>query len=358
MTDSPALSPWEHIGNDQPPSYSDLYSDSSAPEYDSDDSWDIVTPRQNARPCRSTPSPSRQQQRHCSHWADRNCSLEGSGLCCACSDRRVQTKSGLYSIYVDGQGWVDGANRWAYYCPGCKEYEDLSQLANGATTTLNANLIDHTIKARCSHFSKHRCSLMATRGKCCACSDDRAKSKYGQYSTYVDGEGCVQQATRWAHYCPGCKAAHRVMKRRHTKNKSQPKKSDLLEGEPLSKRLQNPKIQPTAVKLQQSETNLPPTAEKHCVHWAETQCSLTRKQCCSCSDARPIAESYPEYVDGSGWVLGATRWAHYCPGCKDHLEPKQHHNDKPVNRPRGLGGWLRMGRDRARVALENRGRSQ
>ncbi|KAI1392704.1 uncharacterized protein F4822DRAFT_425908 [Hypoxylon trugodes] len=61
----------------------------------------------------------------CSHWADCNCEATGNfRKCCSCMDTRSVTKSGLYTAYVDGEGYVEKATRWQYYCPSCKEYFD------------------------------------------------------------------------------------------------------------------------------------------------------------------------------------------------------------------------------------------
>lgn len=65
----------------------------------------------------------------CPQWLDLKCQLTGtsrqqsSGCCCycACSDRRPHTASGLYETYVDSTGWVESAERWEYYCPGCRD---------------------------------------------------------------------------------------------------------------------------------------------------------------------------------------------------------------------------------------------
>jgi len=51
---------------------------------------------------------------------------------------------------------------------------------------------------------------------------------------------------------------------------------------------------------------------KKCGH----KCYPTKlDKCCSCSDLRPITESYPSYVDGIGQTTTPHRNEHYCPVC-------------------------------------------
>lgn len=62
---------------------------------------------------------------------------------------------------------------------------------------------------------------------------------------------------------------------------------------------------------------------KSCSHHRERNCSLDASvPCCECSDKRGKSDNdlYPMYIDGHGWVEGATSWTFYCPGCKDHQE--------------------------------------
>lgn len=63
----------------------------------------------------------REQQPPCSHWSESMCRITvKSRKCCSCMDERPETNSGLYPMYVDGQGWVEKATRWQYYCPNCQ----------------------------------------------------------------------------------------------------------------------------------------------------------------------------------------------------------------------------------------------
>ena len=45
-------------------------------------------------------------------------------------------------------------------------------------------------------------------------------------------------------------------------------------------------------------------------------CKSALRSCCACMDRRPMADFYPKYVDGNGWVSSAPRHAGYCPFCK------------------------------------------
>ncbi|KAI0384081.1 hypothetical protein F5Y04DRAFT_278077 [Hypomontagnella monticulosa] len=66
-----------------------------------------------------------QEQPPCSHWSESGCKMTANARkCCSCADKRPEAESGLYSMYVDGEGWVEGATRWQYYCPSCREYFD------------------------------------------------------------------------------------------------------------------------------------------------------------------------------------------------------------------------------------------
>ncbi|KAI4863390.1 hypothetical protein F4820DRAFT_376068 [Hypoxylon rubiginosum] len=66
-----------------------------------------------------------EQQPPCSHWSESGCRITvKSRKCCSCMDQRPEPKSGQYPMYVDGQGWVERATRWQYYCPNCQEYFD------------------------------------------------------------------------------------------------------------------------------------------------------------------------------------------------------------------------------------------
>ncbi|KAI1103592.1 hypothetical protein F4804DRAFT_309628, partial [Jackrogersella minutella] len=61
----------------------------------------------------------------CVHRSESGCLMTAkSRLCCACMDTRPVSESGLYSMYVDGQGWIERAKRWQFYCPSCQEYFD------------------------------------------------------------------------------------------------------------------------------------------------------------------------------------------------------------------------------------------
>ncbi|XXH05690.1 hypothetical protein Hte_012125 [Hypoxylon texense] len=67
----------------------------------------------------------REQEPPCSHWSESECLITvKSRKCCACMDQRPETKSGKYPMYVDGEGWVESATRWQYYCPNCQKYFD------------------------------------------------------------------------------------------------------------------------------------------------------------------------------------------------------------------------------------------
>lgn len=64
---------------------------------------------------------SREQQPPCIHWSGSGCRMTANSRnCCSCVDERPVTESGLYPMYVDGEGWVEGATRWQYYCPSCQ----------------------------------------------------------------------------------------------------------------------------------------------------------------------------------------------------------------------------------------------
>ncbi|KAI0178760.1 hypothetical protein GGR52DRAFT_533321 [Hypoxylon sp. FL1284] len=66
-----------------------------------------------------------EQQPPCSHWSESKCRITvRSRKCCSCIDERPETESSLYPMFVDGQGWVEKAERWHFYCPGCREYFD------------------------------------------------------------------------------------------------------------------------------------------------------------------------------------------------------------------------------------------
>ncbi|KAI1846385.1 hypothetical protein JX266_007590 [Neoarthrinium moseri] len=197
-----------------------------------------------------------QSKSQCEHWLERCCSMSTyTGTCCACADRRSGTRSELYPAYVDGEGWVTEATRWAYYCPGCKDFESSLNYTASVSTEAEPKLVvqakpvdqsstNQRFSGQCRHYATWKCSLTSTNGKCCACSDARQESKTGLYDAYVDGAGWVEEAARWASYCPGC-----------VRNYG--------------------------------------------------------------GDSQSNAPSYTMYVDGSGWVMGALRWTYYCPGCKN-----------------------------------------
>lgn len=200
--------------------------------------------------------------------------------------------------------------------PGCREFENHHNKPAIATNSLpdlitcGTNLVSlgpgatfESVVApacvECPHFSHRGCSLTATAGSCCACADLRPQHTSGVYPTYVDGKGWVEEATRWAGYCPNCQQAHiRVSgaSRRARREKGAQKhnqRRDRTRGH-----IGHP--------------------QKPCIHWKTVCCSLTSKpkRCCACSDKRQNAPSYSMYVDGLGWIMGATRWANYCPSCR------------------------------------------
>jgi len=61
--------------------------------------------------------------------------------------------------------------------------------------------------AQCSAFKAQGTTRFAEQeSKCCVCGDVREFTLSGTYDQYVDGTGVVQTATRYASYCPTCKA--------------------------------------------------------------------------------------------------------------------------------------------------------
>ncbi|KAI1459478.1 hypothetical protein F4805DRAFT_420408 [Annulohypoxylon moriforme] len=61
----------------------------------------------------------------CAHLSESGCMMSGkTNICCACMDDRPLSESGLYPMYVDGEGWVERAKKWQFYCPSCQEYFD------------------------------------------------------------------------------------------------------------------------------------------------------------------------------------------------------------------------------------------
>ncbi|KAI0895927.1 hypothetical protein F4806DRAFT_75765 [Annulohypoxylon nitens] len=61
----------------------------------------------------------------CAHLSESGCMMSAkTNLCCECMDERPISESGVYSMYVDGEGWVERATRWQFYCPNCQEYFD------------------------------------------------------------------------------------------------------------------------------------------------------------------------------------------------------------------------------------------
>ncbi|KAI0882222.1 uncharacterized protein GGS22DRAFT_191392 [Annulohypoxylon maeteangense] len=61
----------------------------------------------------------------CAHLSESGCvMIAKSNLCCSCMDERPVPDSGLYPMYVDGEGWVERAKKWQFYCPNCQEYFD------------------------------------------------------------------------------------------------------------------------------------------------------------------------------------------------------------------------------------------
>ncbi|ETS78326.1 hypothetical protein PFICI_10388 [Pestalotiopsis fici W106-1] len=413
---SPELSHWEDIGVDSDDEQVFYLDGEYKPAEDAtSDSWAIVKPKQI-----TLLDINRTERQNCSHFASKGCALETSGQCCECSDKRPINTSGLYSMYVDGQGWVENATRWAYYCPacreheqttilnqmmekllkvaaqkelerrqlsmhqcehwlergcvitstgkccacsdlrpgdryevyrsyvdglgltgdisrwehycpGCKEYEEIRDHPANADTNLTTqnqtvlfmetNLDNHydvtalPASPKCSHFLQRGCLMSVTGGKCCACADRRVHTESGLYAKYVDGQGWVQNAKRWEGYCPNCRQICSQISIYTPQTTQEPK---------YKKRMQQPEYKGRSKKAKQHHKR---DTKEGCDHWASKNCALTStpKRCCACSDKRPEAPSYPVYVDGMGWIMGAKRWSQYCPDCRNHdelAEPK------------------------------------
>ncbi|KAH8649031.1 hypothetical protein BX600DRAFT_109192 [Xylariales sp. PMI_506] len=287
------LSAWEDFIS--LPSDIDVHDYTDAPDYDpdnsdnSDDSWFIVMPYMSKKN-RSTSSAGFTKKnvhdRPCDHWMARQCSVATFQRCCACADERPTTDSGLYPMYADGRGWIEGATRWAYYCPGCKQHhaaEYQQQIMENLRLLVKQKILkrQREAKLKCQHWLERDCSMTMSSGNCCSCADSRPVLEYELYPAYVDGVGWVANATRWAYYCPGCKAK------------------------------------------EEADHDV-------CEHFYLRDCALggTDGRCCSCADQRPITQSglYSMYVDGQGFVENAPRWNYYCPACREaHKEavPKQ-----------------------------------
>lgn len=56
------------------------------------------------------------EEKKCGHVCTRSSVKDG---CCGCMDRRPINESGVYPMYIDGQGWTNMASRGAGYCPQC-----------------------------------------------------------------------------------------------------------------------------------------------------------------------------------------------------------------------------------------------
>lgn len=172
--------------------------------------------------------------------------------------------------------------------------------------------------------------MSATDGNCCACADVRTHDESGLYSKYVDGLGWTQVAERWEGYCPNCQRACSQLDNTRPDNHVRKHQNCMqqIEYKRQSKKAKQHHIKGTGGA---------------CDHWISRDCALTSnpKRCCACSDKRPEAPSYSMYVDGIGWIMGAKRWAQYCPGCRSKflltflvdgrsplvilIEPVEHH---------------------------------
>ncbi|KAK9777922.1 putative Zinc-binding domain-containing protein [Seiridium cardinale] len=312
---SPELSPWEDMGPDSDDEQFYLSGKSNETEDDSEDCWQWVESNRNSSATQIATCSARPLQRqNCSHLLGKGCSLNASGQCCECSDKRPATDDGLYSMYVDGQGWVNGATRWAYYCPSCKDHQETAIL-NQVMEKLQKMAAEcrakreELAKSQCEHWLERGCSITNT-GKCCACSDLRPGTRSQLYPAYIDGKGLVANVTRWAYYCPGCKKYESY---------SRPISQDNVVG---SQAPANTAILAKDDEAQcfQSTTMLDVQADTRCPHIIRRGCSMTSTagNCCACADQRPRSDTglYATYIDGRGWVEGATRWAGYCPNCQ------------------------------------------
>eukprot|EP01119_Soliformovum_irregulare_P019832 TRINITY_DN635_c0_g1_i2.p1 TRINITY_DN635_c0_g1~~TRINITY_DN635_c0_g1_i2.p1 ORF type:complete len:294 (+),score=44.88 TRINITY_DN635_c0_g1_i2:76-957(+) len=73
-------------------------------------------------------------------------------------------------------------------------------------------------------------------------------------------------------------------------------------------------------------TNRETRSSMKCGH---NNCQLSDPtECCMCGDKRPYAAKYQKYVDGKGWITGATRDEHYCPGCRGSNASCPHSNNR------------------------------
>jgi len=231
----------------------------------------------------------------CPHWLESGCQLTGTPnrrWCCACSNRRPRTASGLYEAYVDGTGWVKSAERWEHYCPGCKaaghssrdllsgeravdghdgEVDDKPQSAEAMPATSSTNsgplVIDVVVGTAPAAAS------MTTRP-----------------ATPVDPSLAVPKiCERQSHSHKSFITAHR----HHTFA-----------------------ITPTQRTLLHQSTR--------CKHWVDRACQLTatRGRCCQCADARAqsVVTSAGGYSSNSNGSI-TKACVYYCPACKDRLLP-------------------------------------
>ncbi|KAK6082198.1 hypothetical protein SCUP515_02490 [Seiridium cupressi] len=301
---SPELSPWEDMGPDSDDEQFYLSEKSNETGDDSEDYWHWVEPNRNSSATQIATSSARPLQRQkCSHLLGKGCSLKASGQCCECSDERPVTDDGLYSMYVDGQGWVTGATRWAYYCPSCKDHQEtaiLNQLMEKLQKIAAERRAEREefAKSQCEHWLERGCSITNT-GKCCACSDLRPGPRSQPYPAYIDGKGWVAEVTRWAYYWP--------ISQDNVVGSQAPANAAILTKD-------------DEAQCFQSTTILDVQADTRCPHMIQRRCSMTSTagNCCACADQRPQSDTglYATYIDGRGWVEGATRWAGYCPNCQ------------------------------------------
>lgn len=302
---SPDTSSWDGFSSDSEDEQVFHLDEKVIPAEDAtSDSWAIVKPTWNNAITRATPFDIHAERQICDHFASRDCALEVSGQCCQCSDKRPISTSGLYSMYVDGHGFINNATRWAYYCPACKEYEEtavikqIMQKMLGITAQKDSERKE-LAKHQCEHWLERGC-LMTGTGSCCACSDLRPGNKDQLYRAYVDGLGFVGNASRWEHYCPACK------------------EYDDLPRATLPDDMNNQN-----------------THVQSCSHFHQRDClmSSTNGNCCACADQRPPTTTglYDKYIDGRGWVREAARWEGYCPNCQAFHSQLCLRKPQPVN---------------------------
>lgn len=249
------------------------------------------------------------------------CLLKSIDQCCACADRRPVAER--YSEYVDGFGEMLTAFRWKDYCYTCRAVQ-----ANGGQSGSGRGKGASGTKREDAAFADTPHPLTTLSAAAAA-----APQLDGVFSSSSSIPFPASSPTaRVFALAPTVSEFEPTFSNDHDSDSSDGSDTEDAGGadDPdfdSEEATVRAFISLVCDDSEMADWDPAPPARRELpstssAPWAKTcgedhLCMLeSTRWCCACEDRRPLAERYPEYIDGVGEVSTASRWKDYCPVCR------------------------------------------